>query len=478
MKFLRLIFTLLVLASLVFGAVQLYQLFTDDPERDETPPVAFEEAPPIPPLKTLLVQSTKGSEEFRTVVCAQPGCQTQPHLPYFYQEDILVRFDSAAGQTRPIAQPTTLTAPRELFVSPDGTKITYWLDNIHEPEAELSELWLFDSAEGSSRLLMENVHVPDVLTQPRWNSAGSHLWFVADSGPGNASKIELIVVGVQPAEVSARFNNLEWAALRDVAESDLFDISFTGRSLAFVDQTFTGKSRLNLSHEGASLQRTSAAKGDIAYLQWLEDGSLLYAVVDNGGFSFWRIRGLVHSFIARREGTFIAAHGDVRGEYLAFVAGQSLYTLQLSSGFVQKQTDIPAFGDTLTLLHVSQDESAPSPSQETGALSQLEDAEMTAFVEKNLPAIVGEPTARPLRLLTTKQPNIVYVDYESETETRRILLTVRDATYPEWSIRARYEPAGGEWRKIQGGGLPDPDPLRLYEWEDALGGWVLKSEVN
>ena len=453
MRILRTFVTLLVLASLAFGAVQLYQLIMEEPERDETPPVSFQEAPPIPPLEI-----------------------TFAHPDFFYQEDALVYRDAVAGANRPVARKTTLTSPRDLFPSPDGTKIAYWLDNIHDPEKALTELWLFDRVDLTSKLLAERIHRPDVLTQPRWNSAGSHLFFIADNGPERESKVELVVVGIQPAEAKARFTEIDWLPLLDNAALDLIDIDGTGRALAFVDQPRSKTSRLNVITESTPLQRTSASQGEISYLQWLENGSLLYTVADGQGFSFWRLRGGVHTFVARRESDFQAARADIGGQYVAFIEGRDIYALDLGSGRVERQSASLTGDDIVAMLHVAPAAAGFSRSAVAGIFTHLEDAELTAFVENNLAHIAGESQAFPVRLLTTQLANVVYVDYRTNGETKRLLITVRDAVHPEWSIRARYEPAGGEWRKVQGGSLPDPEPVRLYEWESSLNQWILKSD--
>jgi len=45
----------------------------------------------------------------------------------------------------------------------------------------------------------------------------------------------------------------------------------------------------------------------------------------------------------------------------------------------------------------------------------------------------------------------------------------------EWSIRAHYELKNAQWQKVQGGGIENPKPAKLYEWEDSLKKWVLKT---
>jgi len=119
----------------------------------------------------------------------------------------------------------------------------------------------------------------------------------------------------------------------------------------------------------------------------------------------------------------------------------------------------------------------PAVAAAVSVATTLDDAELAAFLNRYFDRIVGEE-ARMVRFTTTDTPNTVYVEYEASEQVRqRVLVTVRDVIHVEWVIRARYEAVNTAWRKVEGGGLADPEPQRLYEWEEELGQWVLKERL-
>ena len=112
------------------------------------------------------------------------------------------------------------------------------------------------------------------------------------------------------------------------------------------------------------------------------------------------------------------------------------------------------------------------------SIGTFDDTVLASFLEKQLPAIAGEAVT-PLRFTTTDSPNSLFVEYETKAvERHRILLTVRDVIHTEWVIRARYELVNATWRKVEGGGLADPQPVRLYEWESEVKKWILKHSTK
>lgn len=497
------ILVILLIASGIAISTFFYITTQATYNQEEVTEEQAEEVQPIPAIDVLVVQ--QDGDEKRVLNCKTTNCDQNP-LPknaardsvtdgqywYYYvnkEQDrsndtvrTLVRADTQTNQVQTLIEQTPLIFPRNLIMSPDGKKVAFWLDNIDNKKEDLTELWIYDAEAGGTRLLAENLTRSDILTNPRWNKASSHLWFIADSGIDDEEKIELLVVNTQPPGIAARFQDLDWNQLKDIAERGSIDISFTGRSVAYVEKTFFDRSRLVVKHEGVEAQTTNP-KGDIPYIHWLEDSSLIYAIQDSEGFSFWRSQGTVHSFVARRPGKILSALGDIRGEYLAFSAqdnrrNPALYILNLESGQVQEQGNIPAFGNALHIVHVAQTE-FDTPSVAGTNTNQLDDAELTAFVDNNLTEITGDKNPIPIRLITTEKPNVIYVDIRnSQDKEERILLTVKDVIHTEWSIRARYEAVAGEWKKILGGGLPDPKAANIYEWETGPQQWILKESLQ
>lgn len=485
---------LLIVAIILGGAVWFgWRTFSPKPPAPQPTIIEFREQLDLSNLRVLLGTKANG-EPPRLFTCEPRTCHSQSRpgivlndavtdgrIWYYYADEALTRHEPETGDTQPFVKKTNLVAPRGHIVSPTGDTLAYFLDNIHDKKSQLSELWLYEAATRTTRLLVENLSVPDVLTPPRWNSVGNHLWYVADNGVDDTKKIELVVVGINPTQVAARFHELPWKEddMREIAEKGVMDISFTGRSLAYSQPISKTRSRITVVHEGTPA-RSATVQGTIPYVQWLEDGRLIYAVQEQHAFSFWQLRSTIHTFIARREGELTTARADAAGELLAAIIRandrQRLAALHIPSRTFQDIAAVPTVSQPF-ILALSQAQIEPTESAVAGVTTPLDDAQLTAFAEKHLAVITGDGAARPVRVITTAQTNVVFLDYKTGGGEKRLLLTVRDAINPEWSIRARYEPAAGEWRKIQGGGLPDPAAERIYEWEEALSRWILKSSA-
>lgn len=491
-------FLFLLIVAIILGGAGWFSWRRANPAPPAPQPTAieFQEQPALTNLRILI--ATRANEEPpRLFACEPRTCHSQSrpgivpaaattdgHTWFYYADGALTRHEPATGDTQPFVKRTNLVAPRDHLISPTGDTLAYFLDNIHDQKSQLSELWLYEAATRTTRLLVENLNIPDLLTTPRWNSVGNHLWYVADNSADDTNKIELVVVGINPAQVAARFHELPWekTELQPIAENGPMDVSFTGRSLAYSQPISKTRSRITAVHEGAPAH-SATVQGTIPYVQWLEDGRLIYAVQEQHAFSFWQLRSTIHTFIARREGELAAARADAAGELLAAVVRannrQRLAALHIPTRTFTDVAAIPTNHQSEILALTQTEASTPNKSAVAGITAPLDDAQLTAFVEKHLAAITGDPTARLVRVITTAQINVIFLDYKiASGQEQRLLLTVRDAINPEWSIRARYKPAAGEWRKIQGGGLPDPAPERVYEWEEVLSRWILKSSAS
>ena len=150
-----------------------------------------------------------------------------------------------------------------------------------------------------------------------------------------------------------------------------------------------------------------------------------------------------------------------------------LQLLHTPTGTVSSPTGGVAAGSVhLVQLQINPTDSAGV----AGTSNAFDDAEIAAFIDQNFSAIIGVPGARARRLLVTDQANTLFIDYTTRGGTEeRILLVVQDLAHADWAIKARYVIQQAEWRKVLGGGLPDPKPVRLYEWEESVGQWILKS---
>jgi hypothetical protein len=450
------------------------------------------------PLEALIIQQdgTEGKRFLRCVIT----CKTEP-IPhagegepltdgqswYYYttlpetDKTALIRFWPDTNNTKVIAQETDLIKPRDVYINSTGTKVAYFLDNVSDLTKKLTEIWIYDTVSQSVSLAAENIYKPDLLTRLRWNATGTALWFVADSGVENESKIELIVIAAGTAPAKAAFASIDWQSLVDTADHGVMDISQSTNTLAYTKRSLGVFDRLIVVEESGQ-QYATTVTGSIAYLEWLPDSSLIYATQDALGFTFWRVQNNEAKIIVSQRGVLRSARSDISGQALAFVADSGqiknrLFTFNLSSRLVKEQTKLPDFGNRVFVVAAKETTSLTTSPQST--ITPLGDDQIAAFVDTNLASIVQSKTAQKIRLIMTNETNTIFIDYrEKEQEPKRILLRVNDVINTEWSIRARYEPRNGQWQKVEGGGIADPKPVRIYEWEDSLKKWVLKQNLN
>lgn len=466
----------------------------------KTEPKAFEQ---VPSFNMLLLQVDANQEKQRLLTCDTANCVSA--IPpasvtgdalfdgnswYLYvakdnsapndkNPEIVLQRRYPDSQMKTIVEQTPLVRPRGLYISPNGQKVAYWLDNIDNDE--LTELWLYDGLEQGTRLVAEKITTDDVLTRPRFNRYGNYLWFIADNGIGpkpEDEKIELVLVDTVLARKSVPFESLNWQEHQDLATNGIMDISLDGQRLAAALPLTDSVSELLLEDATGPTHRQTI-RGRLPYLQWLEEDTLLYVIQEGPEFIFWkRLPDGTSVPLARLEGVIRSAHGDSAGRYVSFVANNSrgltrAYVLQLETGLVRDQGEVPPFGQHVNIVHANPTEA--SNSSVAGITTELTPNELTSFTQTNITTITGEPDSHAERILTTDQPNTIFVDYRLGDGTiKRLLLIVRDAIHKEWTVRARYQQQHGEWQQVQGGYLSAPTVTQLYEWEDSQSQWILK----
>jgi hypothetical protein len=481
---------LLVLITLI-GVLTwwTYGFFTHQ-EQPETPLVAFADRPSPVPLRILL-------EAPATYVCQQGKCLSAPDVSsftpsvtdgqwwYYYRQDknkvYLRRTNPITGQTDTIMESTPLTFPHGLTISPDGAHVAFWLDNIDQPAEQLTELWAYDVKNGGIRLLAEKLYRPDIRSDIYWNAQATHLWFIADTGEQSLPHdvLELLLLNVSSPGTKATFSDVPWVDILPHLSAATVDLSQNADHLAYITTNFLGNPVLTVQTPTGKQRAT--IRGQVKYVQWLEDNSLLYALQDGRGFTFWRVREGAHRFIARRPGQLTSARSDITGEHIAFTTHNDqrteLASLHISSGQVTQEGIVPNVSAPAKVIYVEQ-QSIATPEAAAKTASGLEDAQIAAAIATNFAAITGEEGSQPLRLIMTAEANTVFLDYRNRDEQEhRLQVRIHDAINNEWSIKARYEPVNREWKKVQGGGLVDPQPTRLYEWELSLKRWILKERL-
>jgi hypothetical protein len=482
----------LVLLTLAAGLAlrQQWQQRTYAPASQSPSAFHFEE--PLPDTQARIVLTEENGEVPHVRVCEGAACRpvAGPGLEesapvrssgtawfYYTRERQLIRRDAATGESHTIIGPTSLTAPRDLFLSPDGGTLAFFLDNIHDPERELTELWLYDDATRNIRVIAENIFRPDIHSPVYWNSSGTHLWFIADTAPRTApDRLELVLVSTREPGMRAAFANVDWPRLAGHTGAMPIDVSADGSSVAFATTARIGRGSV-LSVVSPRGSDEMSVRGTIAYLAWLADGSLVYIIQEERTFTAWRQREGIHQFVANRPGILRTAARDGAGTHLALATSATpdstvteLFTLHVAEGVVRSAGALAGGSGQLAITSVSTEKPA---SRVAGITTELDDGELVAFIERHQAEITGMPTAQLVRLIMTDAQNTVFVDYRAGTEEKRLLLTVHDAIHTEWSIKGRYETVGGEWRP-EAPVAQEPHPKRLYEWEDSVKQWILK----
>ncbi|MEX0650320.1 MAG: hypothetical protein WD200_04920 [Candidatus Andersenbacteria bacterium] len=381
------------------------------------------------------------------------------------------------GEEKLLVDQTSLVELRDLFLSPSGERLAYYLDDA-DSKPKKTELWMYDTKDGGTGLLAENITASDVITTPRWNSQSTALWFLADSGVGDEEKIEFVTVQALPAKISAQFPQLNFDNIKDDVSRGIVDISANGSSLAFASSSSNIAPAQLVTARGDGRVDKYPVVGAVVHVQWINDNTLLYATQHQQTLSFWITQSGTHSKIAETPGVLLSSHA-ASSQYLSFL-------LQLPNGQIQAHVldsrvgltkNIGSFAMPGGSVHLVQSKIRSANSQESLPASGFSDAELTAFVAEHIVEIATDPQANPLRVVITDQPNTVFVDVLSQEETQRLAIAVPDIIHPEWKILARYRAAGGQWQRTEGI-TQDPTPKRLYEWEESVKQWILKQDMD
>ena len=463
------------------------------------PSVAYQYSE-VPSLDVTIVQIGEGKQ---ILECGQNTC-TPKRIPTSLQgdalsdgeswyryvqedEDILLQRTWMNGEreSETIVKQMPFIQPRGMYISPDGKKLAYWLDNISDNQ-QLTELWMYDSEQEGTHLIAEKLVKPDIVTKVRWNRSSTALWFIANNAEEKKQeKLEYVTVNIHPENVQARFLELDWEQLKDIADTGAMDISRGGNIVAYAEHFGNNVSKLTVLQDGEKPWH-KIVRGYVPFIQWKEDDSLIYAVQDTNGVAFWQAEPLKRDAVSENNkqiahilGTYQSAQTDSRGEYIAIVVKDKtrksiIHTLQMATGLTKPQAQVPTFGKKIFVVHANQQDKEKKK-EVAGTTTELSDEEITAFIENNLPDVANYPEAKPQRIIMTETANTAYVDYKTRiNEMERILMSIQDAIHPEWTIKGRYRPTAGEWEKFQGGGLKDPEAKRLYEWEESINKWILK----
>ena len=470
-------------------------------ESSASPSVAPKQLAPIPDFTITALQTSPNDR--RVINCQNNRCSPLPAVSasiagavtdgqswYHYQETKegktaqtvlqLKRTWINENKSDLIIEQTKLVKPRGLYISPDTKKVAFWLDNTSEPSKKLTELWPYDSASMSTKLIAEKINASSIITEPRWNRASTHLWFLGDTiSADNQPSTGLHAVTVQSPSLGIRFGNINWTDLTQIVQTEPMDIDPAGDAIAYAEPN-GNKTILHINHENTPAEAATVS-GTVPYIQWLPDDSLLYVAQSKFSFTFWQVKGSVHKHIAKYQGVFQSARADSAGQYVLFNTQpisyvSHAYALELSTGRIAHQTLFPGYGDQTFLIHFQLDANSQNP--DTNITAPVDDEQIAAFLDKNLKSI-ADPNAVPQRFITTDQLNTIWFDYSLESGAKkRLLLTIKDATHTEWSISARYRESAGEWLLEQGNVPKPPQPVHVYEWEDAPQQWILKETID
>lgn len=460
------------------------------------PQVLSAESREIPPLEALIVQTDESSGNRRVISCSIRGCDIKDppasvdsealsdgQVWYRYRDRqegtreirVLEKVD-VTGKITTITEENPLVRPRGMILSTDGTRIAYFLDNIHD-QLGLTELWVYDSSTGSTQVVAENLHKADIASRVRWNASSQALWFLTEKDTK-----ELVLVPLSGSAALPSVTHLVWGQKAEVADQGTMDVNDDASLIAFGSETFPGFSQLVVTSGGpSSMPVKKTIKGNIVFIRWMQHGALFYAVQHGENLTFWMANALKEWPIARMKAVFRSAHSTGSADLAAFIADPReeethLYVLQVASGLIKDQMVLPHLSGAASYL-VQANEAATMRGQAVaGITNQLSDATITAFIQAHIGEIISNQKAIAVRIVTTDNANTVYVDYRKgeSDQAQRILVTVQDAIYPSWKVLATYTPSGGQWVRsgISHGG--EPTSSKVYEWEEGVSQWILK----
>lgn len=436
----------------------------------------------LPAFDVLLIQNKGDSKKL--FHCRTRYCQPEPIVAsyesdaltdgqvwYHYSEENgkkILKQTSEDKQTKTLIEQTPLARPRELLLSPSGERLVFWLDNIDRPTEHLTELWLYDTQQEATQVVVEKLNTQEIITKPRWNRAGTYLWFITRQ----QNQYQLQLVGVQPKSIQARFVSLNWQVLQSQAAGGPMDIDFLGTALAYVEAGVVSDA-LVIAKENELPQKITSS-GKIVYVEWLPNGSFIYIVQQPSHLEIWQAAAGSTELIANQAGQFQSAHRSPEAAHLLVATKQEhqvgLFAVNIEKRTITAHSLLPTLADATHIIKVNEQHS----SQVASVTTTLADEEVIAFIDRHLPQIAGEPVLRAQRMLVTDQPNTVFIDFRHDNTAKRVLVTVRDAIHPEWVVRARYISEQGAWQPVFGGEIKPPEVVRVYEWEAVLNQWIRK----
>lgn len=491
----RIIFILFIVASCT--GLYVYNRGRADADVVKNPNVLGVEARDIPSLETLVVQVDESSGNRRVLHCGVAGCDVKNPPKsvdsqalsdgqswYRYTEHgvgaaskiVLERVDGS-GDTHTITEESQLVRPRGIFMSTDGTKIAYFLDNTHD-NSGLTELWVYDDSTESTRIVAENLHKADIASRIRWNASSRVVWFVTEKNTK-----ELVLVPLSGTTALPTLIHIALKESSDIIDHGVMDANDDGTLIASVKDTFPGFSQIVVTKKG-SISAKKTVKGSVVFIRWMQNGALLYAVQNSDNLTFWMADTVKEWPIARMKALFQSAHSTGSADLAAFIAnpreGEShLYVLQIGTGLVKDQMVIPNMPGATSYLVQANESQVAIKSAVSGSTSHFPDAVITAFISSHITSIVDIPKADASRIMFTDSPNTVFVDYSIEhADTKRILVTIQDVTYPTWKVLGTYAVANGEWKRVGESHGSDPRAVAIYDWEDELSQWILKQKFS
>jgi hypothetical protein len=483
-----------------FLSALVWMVFIKEDSKAEavsTPVVTPKQIAALPQFKVTALQLTE--DDRQVVTCEAGGCESLPSQEsdnspavtdgqsWYHYQTIKDRNDVSRIQLRRswidsdesdlIIEQTELVEPRGLYISPDNQKIAFWLDSTARGNSGLTELWIYSTEDGGTKLVAEKIKKNGVLTKPRWNRASTHLFFLGSTVIDDANTEAVHVIPIHTTSLLTPFTSINWKENYDLVEGGAVDIDRSGQALAYVEPKWNKNVLYVHSSSGSSNQ--TKVRGQVPYIQWITDDTLLYVVQGKHTFTFWKTSNGTHKHVAKYQGEFQSARVDMQGKYLAFNTKhadsvQRMHVLDIESGYIEAQGNLPNTDGHTYLIHLEQHDKT----KVAGAIDQLDDDLIAGFIDKHFSEI-SRDGGQLQRFIVTDKPNTIFVDYVSDDKkNHRLLLNIQDITHVEWTIVGRFEDQSGEWMSIQGGGLSKPNPLRLYEWEEGVNQWILKDDFE
>lgn len=414
----------------------------------------------------------------------------------------LVAFSFDGREEETITDATPLVEPRDLFVSPDGLFLAFFLDNR---TSQSTELWTYDTSARAKRVSVERLERPNVFG-PFFAPDGSFLLSADDRVLAGSPRR----TGVDILDVPAAGAAVVWEA--GIARAP------GGDRVAFVVDAGDAATRVQRVLESrlgstATRPRFSVTQAVLQLLGWREPDTLLVLSrpvqsgreTPPGGSTsrsdasrsastptLWVVRSgdRISRDLGAETSSFALAPDGQSAVLLRGAAGNRLDVLDLLNGQsrtvgtlpleapVAATSPSPAVSPTFRVVQFLRRGGPPATESSTPGSLALSPEVTLQTISDHAREISDPPPDEPVtveRVWFTQTANTVYVDYRVGTTLwRRLVRVAQTSEGASVEIVGVFAPIQGEWVLTRGSDVADSTPTALYEYDLALRAWVEK----